>query len=260
MRIHAMRRIVTLSVLGLLVAAGAQRVIVVPAWAFQAQATPTPAPLDFPSVSPSPAGGAPPTPSRTPTPPGPAFAEPIDEANVRSGPGIDFDRLGTIYNGDEYVVIGAHREYPWYQIEFADSPTGTAWVYRDLVVLSGNVQNVPLIEGPMIPTEDPAVVSAQQTLAALEQTPGALATATALAGLLPTGVFAEGAGADTGLVTHPPTFTPPPLGPTQPPAQGSARRSEDEAGIAGVPPAVPIIALLVLGVLGLIVSLARRLF
>lgn len=226
------------------------------------EATPTAGQLQFGNVSPSPQPGAvevEETVTRTPTPPGPAYAEAIDEANVRAGPGIDYDRLGTIYNGDRYVVIGAHRDYPWYQIEFPDSPTGTAWIYRDLVTLSGNVQNVPIIEGAEVPTQDPAQISARQTIAVLEQTPGALGTATALAALLPTGVFAPGGAGDTTQTPRPPTFTPPPLVPTQPPVALAPGRGQGDGGAGGLPPAVPIIGLAAIGILGLIVSVARRL-
>ncbi|GAB4458678.1 MAG: hypothetical protein Kow00120_27150 [Anaerolineae bacterium] len=243
---------------------GAGALMRVPASALQEAPTATPAQLQFPNASPSPppvdAGPeAAETATRTPTPPGPAYAEPIDEANVRSGPGLDFTRLGTIYNGDRYVVIGAHRDYPWYQIEFNDSPSGVAWVYRDLVTLSGNVHNVPIIEGPEAPTSDPAQASVQQTLAVLEQTPGALGTATALAALLPTGVF-EAEGEAAVQATRPPTFTPPPLAPTLPPAAFSPGAGQVDTGASGLPPAIPIIGLAAVGLLGLMVSAARRLF
>ncbi len=258
-----MRRVLALSCLGLSVVGAAclGALMLIPASALQ-ETSPTPGQLQFPNESPSPAlddSIIEQTATRTPTPPGPAFAEPIDEANVRSGPGIDFTRLGTIYNGSKYVVIGVHRDYPWYEIEFPDSPSGIAWVYKDLVTLSGNLQNVPIIEGPEAPTQDPAALAAQETLAVLTQTPGALGTVTALAALLPTGVF-EAGGAGGTPATRPPTFTPPPLAPTQPPAAFSPGSSQGEASAGGLPPAIPIIGLAALGVLGLVISAARRLF
>ena len=224
--------------------------------------TPTPAEFQYPDSA-APAGvdeiegeG---TPTRTPTPPGPAFAEAIEEANVRTGPGLDFNRLGTIFSGDRYVVVGAHRDFPWYQIEYPDSPTGLAWVYRDLVTLSGNVQNVPILEGEEVPTLDAEAVAVRQTIAVLEQTPGALGTATAMAALLPTGVFqAEGQAAGAPLV-RPPTFTPPPPVPTPPPGAFSAQRGQNNPSATGLPPAIPIIGFAALGLMGLFISALRRL-
>ena len=55
-----------------------------------------------------------PLPQQTPTG---VFAQAIGEANVRSGPGIEYEPLGTIYNGTQYAVLGQHEFIPWVMLE-----------------------------------------------------------------------------------------------------------------------------------------------
>ncbi|MBN1283995.1 MAG: SH3 domain-containing protein [Anaerolineae bacterium] len=253
-----MRRNVTLLFLTILAVTGLGGVLParLPA---RAQDAPTAAPLDLPTYTLTPEGGVTATPTYTPSPPGLAYAEAIDEANVRSGPGVDFGKVGTIYSGGKYVVLGVHRDYPWVQIQFEDSSSKTAWVYRDLVELTGNVADIPVIEPEALPTQNPLLMAMQETLQVLTLTPGALGTATAMAGLFPGGVST--APADQPTPTRPPTFTPPPLGPTQLPSyQSLAARTGSDNGLGGLPPAVPIIVLAVLGIMGLVVSILRRMF
>ncbi len=224
-----------------------------------AQDAPTPLPVDFPTFTPSPEGGATAPPTLTPTPAGLAYAEAIDEANVRDGPGIDFNRLGSIRSGAQYAVLTRHGDYPWIEIEFPDSPNDRAWVYRDLVTLTGNVEGIPIIQSEELPTQNPLLISMQETLEILTLTPGALGTATAMANLFPTDP--AGGSAPTATPTRLPTYTPPPLGMTpQPFLQERTQQSGTGGSLFGLPPAVPIIGLIVAGGLGLAASLFRRLF
>ena len=52
----------------------------------------------------------------------------IQQLNVRSGPGTNFNSLG-ILNADDVVLLkGRNRDGTWFQIEFAGGPEGRGWV------------------------------------------------------------------------------------------------------------------------------------
>ncbi len=95
-------------------------------------------------------------PSHQATPTG-ILAEAIGEANLRAGPGIEYDLLGTIRAGTRYGVLGQHDRFPWILIEYPNSPDGQGWVFADLVTLSTTLEQVPYItETVVISTPSPA--------------------------------------------------------------------------------------------------------
>ncbi len=216
---------------------------------------PTAVPLQFPTPTAT-AGPPTETPTRTPTALGRAVVEAITaDTNVRAGPDINDNRVGQIQPGTQYPVLG--RRFNWFQIEYADSPTGTAWVYADVVTLTGDAATIPELELEDIPTVDPGFLAQQQTSEAIANTPGAAATLTAQVLITPTGIFTV-VPEDRTLAPGErlPTFTYPAYTPTPvafprtnpPPVQGG-----------GIPPLVPILALGALGLMGLLVALLRRL-
>jgi len=222
----------------------------------RAQITPTPVQLQFPTATETP---GPPTasPTRTPTSAGRPYVEALaDNTNVRAGPDINENRLGQIFPGTTYPILG--RRFEWFWIEFPDSPTGTAWVHQSVVRVGGDVNQIPEIDLADVPTLDPAFVAAQQTAEAITATPGAAATLTAQAQITPTGIFTPGPGdAPTLLPGQPlPTFTFPPYTVTPIPIP---RTNPPPTTNTGVAPIVPILALGALGLMGLLVSLLRRL-
>jgi hypothetical protein len=231
------------------------------AWAApNLQFTATPAPVSLPTISPTPAEVITSTPTRTPTPPGPALAEALEGAtNVRASPNIEGDLLGQIYPGDLYPVQGRSEGgvegARWLRIEYPNSPTGLAWVFEQVVKLSGNVDQIPDIPVSTEPTIDANQVGATQTVEGLALTPGALATATADAIIF--GAAISGSPLPPVETAGPlPTFTYPATiaGPATPGAT-STRGSETQEGL---PPIIPIVALAAVGSFGLLVSLLRR--
>lgn len=224
------------------------------------QFSPTPAPVVLPTISPSAIVLVTPTATRTPTPVGPALVEALEgPTNVRSGPDINAERLGQIFPGETYPVLGRAAGTLWYKIQYPDSPTGTAWVFEQVVNITGNIDAIPELEVLGAATVDVGRAQATQTIEALAQTPGALETATAqafAAGIvrtaapneptstplpLPTFTFPPGAESDTVL----PTLV----------VQQTVRAAEGD----GLPPILPIIGLGIAGALGLLVSVLRRL-
>lgn len=209
--------------------------------------------LDLPTTTPTPIGGPTAMPTRTASLV-PVLAEAIGEANLRTGPGLNFDTVGVLLAGNPIPVIGRSVRFPWYVVEWDDAPSGEAWVFDQLVFINGDITTVPVVEEPAAPTIDPTIAAIQATATILLQTPGAAETATATALMAPTGIYTMTPGGPEG-VARLATFTePPPY--AQPTILPPARTPNEPSAL---PPAVFIISLSVLGILSLILTLLRRL-
>jgi len=195
------------------------------------------------------------SPTRTPTSAGRPYIEALQEStNVRAGPDINENRVGQIFPGTTYPILG--KRFQWYWIEFPESPAGTAWVHESVVRIGGDITQIQDIELESIPTIDPVTLAVQQTAEAIINTPGAVATLTAQAQITPIGVFTPGAAGPTLAPGQPlPTFTFPPYTVTPIPIP---RTNPPPANSSGIAPIVPILALAALGLMGLLVSLLRR--
>ncbi|MBN1964275.1 MAG: SH3 domain-containing protein [Anaerolineae bacterium] len=223
------------------------------------QFSPTPAPVVIPTMT-APAANAlaTETPTRTPTQAPPVQAEAIDGAvNVRAAPDIEAPRLGSINPGETYPILGRAEGTLWLRIQFPESPSGTGWVFEQVVNIIGDPAEIEVIPLSGEPTIDIGAVAGTQTVEALAQTPGALATATAQS--FATGIVVGDVQAVTVVDLGPgPTFTYPAdvtnLATPQIPRSGSAATQE-----GGLAPIIPIIGLTVLGGLGLLIGFLRRL-
>lgn len=215
---------------------------------------PTPIPegqIQLPTSTPTLVGGPSATPSRTPTQ-SPVLAEAIGEANLRAGPGLDFEIVGQIVAGNPIPVTGRSFEFPWYQVAFEGVPE--AWVFEQLVTINGDITTVPIVDAVSVPTIDPTQQAIEQTATIIIQTPGAAETATAAAFSVPTGVFTQSPDQPSGI-SAPPTFTPaPPINQLEELPQQTGASSNS----GPVPPAAVIITLTVMGVLSLTLGLLRR--
>jgi uncharacterized protein YraI len=223
--------------------------------------TPTSAILQLPTATPTILGGPTATPSRTPSY-APVIAQALGDINLRSGPGTNTDIVGQLKAGDTVPVIGRSIQYRWYVVAWKDAPNGQAWVYQDLVIITGDITTVPIMEAPAAPTIDPTQYSLAQTATIALQTPGGADTATALALAQPTGVFTVTPNAPGGAAVAAgalPTFTPPPTGGAQGPIVLPTPIPVN-ANRAGIPPAVMIIGLGASGLLFLGLGLLRRMF
>ena len=220
--------------------------------------TPTSVQLQFPTATPT-AGPPSPSPTRTATVSqiAPQIEAITADTNVRSGPDINESPLGKIQPGTQYTVIG--QRFDWYQIEYPDSPSRTAWVYKDVVTLDGDANLIPQLELEDIPTVDPGFFAQQQTAESVLETPGGAATLTAVAQVTPTGIFTadpEGLVATRQPGEPLPTFTfAATVTPLTIPEAGPVNIVDE----SGVPPIIPILALGAVGLLGLLISVLRRL-
>ena len=86
------------------------------------------------------------------------------QLNVRSGPGTDFNSLGTVNPQDVLVLTGKDPNSAWLQIEFEAGPEGKGWVNAAFVQAEG-VENLPIIaeSGLVIGTGTPTGIPPSPT-------------------------------------------------------------------------------------------------
>jgi hypothetical protein len=146
------------------------------------------------------------------------------QANLRSGPGALYDRVGVLIAGQSVPAKGRSPGGDWILVEYPGTPGGLAWIYSPLVEIRPATQ-LPIVEPP--PTLTPVVT------ATIDPTLAARFVVT----LAPTRL---------------PTFTePPPLViPTFIP--------EGEPSLAGIPMGLIILGLAALGVFFGIMAFAQR--
>jgi lipoprotein-anchoring transpeptidase ErfK/SrfK len=96
----------------------------------------TPQPTELPTATP-----LPPTPTPNPS----IVVTASGGANVRSGPGTVFERVGYLAAGARAPVIGRYAD--WWQIDYGGRP---AWVYGGIVAAS-DVEGVPEVAPPPTP-------------------------------------------------------------------------------------------------------------
>ena len=77
--------------------------------------------------------------------------------NIRSGPGLDFDIIGTLNANTTVTVVGRNPDTSWWQIKITEDQLG--WV-SSTVVSPSNTDSVPIVEAP-ISAVAPAAAPAQ---------------------------------------------------------------------------------------------------
>jgi len=75
-----------------------------------------------------------------------------DPINVRNGPSVLFDLIGTIQPGQQVPVIGRSVGGDWILIEYFGGPENQGWIYAPFVTLSPG--EIPIIEPPPTPTPE----------------------------------------------------------------------------------------------------------
>jgi hypothetical protein len=225
--------------------------------------TATPAPLNLSTVAPQEGEEVQnATSTWTATPEGQIMIEARDFANVRSEPDPNAAQLGQIRSGEQYPATG--RYFEWIQFQF--DANRRAWVFGQIVDVTGDVNSLPEIGvavEPIVPVEG---AGETQTMAAVTQTPGGVLTATAVARQnFVSGDLPANAGSTQSLGSVLPTFTYPPdmiaIAPTPGGSvivatESTAPLIDTESG--ELPPIVPILVLGGMGLLGLAISSLRR--
>ena len=163
------------------------------------------------------------------------------DVNVRARPDISSEILGAITYGTEYRAL--RQYYRWYELAFTLSPSGRAWVYGDLVEITGNQALIEVVEDPNLIA---GVNTVTERLATAEQDSRVIELAT----------IEAGGSSQVIAATALPTFTSPP--PTQARFADHLERDQRDGGALGsLPPIAPILALGALGALGMLISLLR---
>jgi len=162
----------------------------------------------------------------TGTPRGPiaiVYSDPEDQINVRSGPGVNYPKIGVLINRQEVPALAKTVGGIWIKIVYPGVPEGVAWVYAAYVRVTGELPIVPKPPTPTpetTPTIDPTLAS--QFISEIPP-------------------------------TRKPTFTPPP--PLIIPTYASSLIT---SGAGGLPSGFIILGLVSIGVFGLVVSFLRR--
>jgi hypothetical protein len=218
--------------------------------------TATPQPVNLSTRVP---GGVPnvaETATRTPTPEGQIFIEARDFANVRAQPDTAAAQLGQIFNGDQYVAVA--RYFQWIQFVYEPSPTGRAWVFADLVNVTGDAAQLPELTDPgeLSPNDDE--INAIGTQAAVTLTPGGLLTATADSRFQALGQATLAGPLILPTFTYPPGIVMIPTSAEPLPDATPAPQPSAPAANGALPPLVPVLLIGGLGVLGLLINGLRR--
>jgi len=121
-------------------------------------ATATPQPPVAPPATPSPVVV---TPTVTLTPAG-AWANTLGEANVRFGPDLSYPVITRVPEGMALQVLEMHALVPWVRVALAGSPTGSGWIYRDIVEIRGDLTRIPTTE--IIEVSYPTLTPTPQTV------------------------------------------------------------------------------------------------
>lgn len=110
-------------------------------------AQPAPPPTDAPTPT------IEPTAAPTTTPPPTAISGPQaslkagnEFVNVRSGPGLSFDKVSELKPGQRVPVRGKSADGAWWQITLPDNPNSIGWVFAEYLDLSGDPASLPVIE------------------------------------------------------------------------------------------------------------------
>ncbi len=97
-----------------------------------------------------------PTPRPTSTPDGVFLIITRAVQNVRVGPGLNYDILGQLQEGEQAQVIGATVDFSWVAINFRGT---TGWLSRPILDLVGDTTTVPVLTPPPSPTPLPATAT-----------------------------------------------------------------------------------------------------
>jgi uncharacterized protein YraI len=83
----------------------------------------------------------------------------IQQVNVRSGPGTDFNTLGILNPKDAVTLIGKDASGIWLQIQFSSGPDGKGWVTAAYIQASG-LEALPIVgqTGVIVGTGTPTVI------------------------------------------------------------------------------------------------------
>jgi hypothetical protein len=117
---------------------------------FATQAAAAPLPIEVPTAQELPAPGI----AANPTQCNPTVTA-ITVANVRGGPGTEYDVVGNLPVGGTARVAGRNDANTWWYIQFAGGFGGYAWIAGSVVSTACIPAVVPVVAAPALPTPPP---------------------------------------------------------------------------------------------------------
>lgn len=79
-----------------------------------------------------------------PTPvPGFPFVTANENVNIRTGPGVDYDNIAILKEGENAAIIAYSNDSSWWAIRYPNPPLDIGWVSADYVTQTGDVTIVP---------------------------------------------------------------------------------------------------------------------
>lgn len=97
-----------------------------------------------------------PTPAATSTPEGVFLTIESARQNVRTGPGLEYDVIGQLSQGETAQVVGATTTFDWVVINYRGQ---NGWLATYLLEVTGDRATVPVIAPPPTPTPPPATAT-----------------------------------------------------------------------------------------------------
>lgn len=97
-------------------------------------------------------------PTATPTPEGVVGTVVSAILNVRTGPGLEYDVLGQLQQGEQVRILGANVNFTWAVIDFRGQ---SGWISTagNLLEVFGDRNSVPIVQAPPTPTPAPATIT-----------------------------------------------------------------------------------------------------
>ncbi len=86
---------------------------------------------------------------------GPTFSVTVKSAYLRAQPGFAAAAVFSIFQGQQYAIVGRTADNSWFQLDFAGASTGAPWVYSSYGSVAGYLPAVPVTGNPQ------AVVASQ---------------------------------------------------------------------------------------------------
>jgi hypothetical protein len=68
--------------------------------------------------------------------------------NLRSGPGTNYDVVGSLKKGESLKTIGRNSDSSWWQVSNGNAP---AWVFAGVVTITGADDEIAIVEAPPPP-------------------------------------------------------------------------------------------------------------
>jgi hypothetical protein len=90
--------------------------------------------------------------------------------NVRTGPGTNYSRVGTLDAGTSVEIIGRTATSSWWQIPYAEAPEGKAWISAGYGTAI-NTEGVPVVEAPPTPVSAAPTATAATAVSAAAPAP-----------------------------------------------------------------------------------------